>query len=164
MTTTTTSEPTWALDREIVLSRVLDAPRERVFRAWTEAERLGAWFAPRDFRCTIRHADIRVGGALRFDFTGPDGQIYDNRITFLEIASPAKLVFDHGADKDDDPDKFRVTITFDEQSNGKTVLTLRQLHPTKKHRDAGIAFGAVEIGNGTLDKLAEYLASDTSAR
>jgi len=157
---TTTSEPTWSLDREIVLTRVLDAPRERVFRAWTEAERIGAWFAPRDFRCKIR----RVGGALRFDFIGANGHVYDNRITFLEIESPAKLVFDHGADKDDDPDRFRVTITFDAQSNGKVELTLRQLHPTKKMRDVKIGFGAVEIGNGMLDKLAEYLASDTFAR
>ena len=157
---TTTSETTWSLDREIVVSRVLDAPRERVFRAWTDAERMGQWFAPRDFRCKIRHADIRVGGALRFDFIGPDGTVYDNRITFLEIASPTKLVFDHGADKDDDPGKFRVTLTFDAQSNGKTVLTLRQLHPTKEQRDAKIGFGAVEIGNGTLDKLAEHLAAE----
>jgi uncharacterized protein YndB with AHSA1/START domain len=162
--TMTTSEPTWSLDREIVLSRVLDAPRERVFRAWTEAERIGAWFAPRDFRCQIRHADIRVGGSLRFDFVGANGLVYDNRITFVEIASPAKLVFDHGADKDDDPDKFRVTITFDAQSNGKTVLTLRQLHPTKQRRDGVVGFGAVEIGNGTLDKLAEHLASEAFAR
>lgn len=93
-----------------------------------------------------------------------DGHVYDNRITFLEIESPAKLVFDHGADKDDDPDRFRVTITFDAQSNGKVELTLRQLHPTKKMRDVKIGFGAVEIGNGMLDKLAEYLASDTFAR
>lgn len=158
----TTPDPTWALDREIVLSRVLDAPRERVFRAWTEAERLGAWFAPRDFRCRIRHADIRVGGALRFDFVGDNGVVYDNRITFLEITAPTKLVFDHGADRDDDPGVFRVTITFDAQSNGKTVLTLRQLHPTKAQRDAGIGFGAVEIGNGTLDKLAEHLAREAA--
>jgi uncharacterized protein YndB with AHSA1/START domain len=50
-----------------------------------------------------------------------------------------------------------VTITFDAQSNGKTVLTLRQLHPTKELRQVKIGFGAVEIGNGTLDKLAEHL-------
>ncbi len=157
---TTSHEPSWDIEREVVLSRVLDAPRERVFRAWTEAERIGAWFAPRDFACRIRHADIRVGGALRFDFVGANGVVYDNRITFLEITAPSRLVFDHGADRDDAPDVFRVTITLDAQSNGKTVLTLRQLHPTKARRDAVIGFGAVEIGNGTMDKLAEYLAGE----
>lgn len=159
---TTSHEPSWDIEREVVLSRVLDAPRERVFRAWTEAERIGAWFAPRDFACRIRHADIRIGGALRFDFVGANGVVYDNRITFLEITAPSRLVFDHGADHDDAPDVFRVTITFDAQSNGKTVLTLRQLHPTKARRDAVIGFGAVEIGNGTMDKLAEYLASEAT--
>jgi uncharacterized protein YndB with AHSA1/START domain len=148
---------TWELDREIVLTRVLDAPRERVFRAWTDPERIGAWFAPKEFQCKIRHADIRVGGSLRFDFVGPNGLVYDNRITYLEITSPSRIVFDHGADKDDDPAMFRVTLVFDPQSNGKTVLTLRQLHPTKELRDAKIGFGAVEIGGGTMDKLAEYL-------
>jgi uncharacterized protein YndB with AHSA1/START domain len=93
----------------------------------------------------------------RFDMVAPDGKVYDNRVTFLEIRSPDLLVFDHGADKDDDEARFRVTITFDAQSNGKTVLTLRQLHPTKELRQVKIGFGAVEIGNGTLDKLAEHL-------
>lgn len=148
---------TWDMEREIVLSRVFDAPRERVFRAWTEPERIGAWFAPKEFACRIRQADIRVGGTLRFDFVGPAGLVYDNRITYLEISPPSRLVFDHGADRDDDPGVFRVTLTFDAQRDGKTVLTLRQLHPTKQQRDAGIGFGAVEIGHGTLDKLAEYL-------
>jgi uncharacterized protein YndB with AHSA1/START domain len=50
-----------------------------------------------------------------------------------------------------------VTITFDEQSDGKCVLTMRQLHPTKEQRDAGIGFGAVELGYQTLDKLARHL-------
>ena len=52
---------------------------------------------------------------------------------------------------------FRVTVTFDTQSNGKTVLTLRQLHPTVEQRNAAIGFGAVEIGFTTLDKLAKHL-------
>jgi uncharacterized protein YndB with AHSA1/START domain len=68
-------------------------------------------------------------------------------------------VFDHGSDKDDDPGRFRVTITFDEQSNEKTVMTMRQLHPTAEQRRAGIAFGAVELGNQTFDKLAEHVAA-----
>ena len=58
---------------------------------------------------------------------------------------------------DDDPARFHTTITFDEQSDGKCVLTMRQLHPTKEQRDATIGFGAVEFGYQTLDKLARYL-------
>jgi len=104
------------LDREVVLSRVFDAPRDLVFRAWTEKEHFARWFGPRGFTTTIHAADMRVGAMLRFDMRAPDGTNYDNRIVFLEIKRPELLVFDpHGHDKDDDPERFRVTITFDEQ-------------------------------------------------
>ena len=66
-------------------------------------------------------------------------------------------------DKDNDPGMFRTTITFDEQSDGKTVITLRQLHPTKSQRDATIGFGAVEFGYQTLDKLAQHVRKNSKA-
>jgi uncharacterized protein YndB with AHSA1/START domain len=154
---TSKSEPTWALDREIVLSRVFDAPRELVFRAWTDKERIGEWFGPKGYTCRMHEMNVTVGGKWRFDLVAPDGTRYDNRVVFLEIVPNERLVFDHGSDKDDDPGKFRVTITFDSQSDGKTVVTLRQLHPNKAQRDAGIGFGAVELGYQTLEKLAERL-------
>lgn len=72
------------------------------------------------------------------------------------------IEFDHGSDIDDDPARFRTTITFDEQSDGKTVVTLRQLHPTKTQRDAKIGFGAVEYGYQTLDKLAAHVEAAAS--
>ena len=156
-----TADPlaTWALDREIVLSRVLDAPRALVFKVWTEPQHLAAWFGPQGFHTETLEADIRVGGLWRFIFTGPDGTRYENRMLFRTIQPPSLLEMDHGTDIDDDPGRFRVTITFDEQSDGKTVVTLRQLHPTKAQRDAGIGFGAVEFGYQTLQKLADHLAA-----
>jgi uncharacterized protein YndB with AHSA1/START domain len=152
-----TDEQKWALDREIVLTRVFDAPRELVFEAWTNPEHLPRWFGPKGFTLTTQEIDIRVGGRWRFVFQGPDGTTYDNRMVFLEVKRPELLLFDHGSDRDDDPGKFRVTVTFDEQSNGKTVVTLRQLHPTKEQRQQKVAFGAVEYGLQTLDKLAAHL-------
>lgn len=148
---------TWALDREIVLARVFDAPRDLVFRAWTERGNIDKWFGPKGFTCVTHEMDVQVGGKWRFDLIAPNGHKFDNRIVFLDIASPERLVFDHGSDKDDDPGKFRVTVTFDAQGDGKTVVTLRQLHPSKQQRDATIGFGAVELGYQTLDKLAEHL-------
>ncbi|MBV1690201.1 SRPBCC family protein [Novosphingobium sp. G106] len=150
---------TWALDREIVLCRVLDAPRERVFAAWTDPEQLGQWFGPAGFKTETLECDIRPGGRWRFIYTAPDGTIYDNRMVFLRIEAPRLIETEHGSDKDDDPGRFHVTITFDEQSDGKTVLTMRQLHPTAEQRTAGIGFGAVEFGYQTLDKLARHLSA-----
>ncbi len=151
---------TWALDREIVLARVVSAPRERVFEAWAGAHHLAQWFGPEGFMVESREADVRAGGAWRFDYVGPDGERYGNRIAFVELTAPSRIVFDHGPDQDDAPERFRVTVTLDDQEDGKTVVTLRQLHPSKEQRDATVGFGAVELGYQTLDKLARYVADD----
>src|SRR6201999_3817590 len=103
-------------------------------------------------------SEVKVGTVWRFDMIAANGQRYDNRMTFLEVIPNERLVLDHGTDKDDDPGRFRVTLLFDEQSDGRTLLTLRQLHPSAAQRKATIGFGAVELGYQTLDKLADYLA------
>lgn len=157
---TPTNDPlkTWALEREIVLTRVIDAPQARVFEAWTDPDQITRWFSPEGFRSETLEVDIRPGGRWRFIYVGPDGTRYENRMVFLRIEAPRLIEIEHGHDIDDDPERFHVTVTFDAQSNGKTVLTLRQLHPTVEQRNAGIAFGAVEIGSTTLDNLVRHLA------
>jgi uncharacterized protein YndB with AHSA1/START domain len=147
----------WALDREIVLSRVINAPRELVFKAWTDPRNLPNWFGPAGFKVETKSIDISVGGEWRFDMIAPDGTRYTNRMHFLQIEMPSMIEINHGADIDNDAGMFRTTITFDQQSDGKTVITLRQLHPTKAQRDAVIGFGAVEYGYQTLGKLANYV-------
>lgn len=152
------------LEREIVLSRVIDAPPERVYRAWAEAERMFQWFGPDGYRCeAAAQGEAREGAVRRFVMIGPDGRRFESRMTFLEVVPNARLVFDHGSDTDDDPQRFRVTVTFDRQDDGKTVLTLRQLHPSKARREWAIGFGAVELGYQTLGKLAEYASEGRHA-
>lgn len=153
------ADSTWDIEREIVLSRVFDARRELVFKAWTDKDHITKWFGPSGFSCTTHEIDIRVGGCWRFDMCAPDGKVYPNRMVFLEVKYPERLVMDHGSDVDEDPGRFRVIITFDEQSNGKTVMTMRQIHPTPTQRNMKIDFGAVELGNQTMDKLVAHLAS-----
>lgn len=150
---------TWALDREIVLTRVIDAPRERVFAAWTEPGQIMRWFSPAGFTNETHEIDIRPGGRWRFTYVGPDGKRWENRMVFLRIEAPALIEFEHGSDVEDDPARFRVTVTFDAQANGKTVLTLRQLHPTAELRSVKIGFGAVEIGMSTMDKLEQLVGA-----
>jgi uncharacterized protein YndB with AHSA1/START domain len=154
---TGTDPTTWALDREIVLVRVLDAPRDAVFAAWTDADAFCQWFGPEGFTCTVREMDVRPGGRACFNITSGDGTVYTNRFDYLEVVPSERLLLDHGSDIDDDPARFRVTITLDEQADGKTVLTLRQLHPTVEQRAAAIGFGAVELGLQTMQKLARHL-------
>jgi len=158
--TSTTDATTWSLDREIVLVRVIDAPRDAVFAAWIDPDAFCQWFGPDGFTCTVHEMDTRPGGRARFEMVSPDGTVFPNRFDYLEVVPSERLVMDHGSDVDDDPARFRVTVTFDEQSDGKTVVTLRQLHPTPEHRAEKIGFGAVELGMQTMNKLARYLGVD----
>jgi uncharacterized protein YndB with AHSA1/START domain len=100
---------------------------------------------------------VRLGGRACFDMTSGDGTVFTNRFDYLDVVPGEGLVMDHGSDADDDPARFRVRITLDEQADGKTVLTLRQLHRTAEQRDAKIGFGAVELGLQTMQKLARHL-------
>ncbi len=151
---------TWSLDREIVLVRVLNHPRSKVFAAWTDPKALSIWYGPQGLSIETHEADIREGGIWRFDMVGEfegKAQRFPNLIRFLKIVPNERLVMDHGGEDPNDPDRFRVTVTFDEQSDGKTVLTMRQLHPSVERRKIVIGFGAVVYGQQTLDKLAAWL-------
>ena len=152
-----TADAAGAADREIVLSRELDAPRELVWRAYTDPAHLPNWWGPHGFTNTVHEIDVRPGGRWRFTMHGPDGTDYPNRIVYREVVAPERLEFAHGEDVDDDPDAFQVTVTFDDLGGGRTRVTQRMLFPTAAQREAVVQFGAVELGKQTMDKLAAYL-------
>jgi len=102
--------------------------------------------------------DVTESGLWRFDMVASDGTRYTNRMLFLRMEVDALIEVEHGSDQDDDPGRFRMLVTFDEQSDGKTVLTLRQMHPSREQRKGAIGFGAVEYGGQTMDKLARHVA------
>jgi len=142
--------------RELVLTRVFPAPRERVFEAYTRAGHVDRWFGPRGFTTTTHEMDFRVGGAWRFTMVAPDGTVFPNHVVYREIDAPSRLVFDHGAAAGE-PAHFHVSITFTEEEGG-TRVTQRSLFPTAEARAAVESFGATELGKQTLEKLAEHLA------
>ncbi len=135
-----------ASEREVVISRIFDAPRELVFKAWTDPEHLVKWFGPKDFSATVIESDVRTGGTYHFHMRGPN---YDDhwRGVYREVKPPERLVFTWPAG----PDSL-VTLTF-EDLGGKTRLTLRHgVFETVEARDRH------EHGwNSSLDCLAEYL-------
>ncbi|HEX6371871.1 MAG TPA: SRPBCC family protein [Longimicrobium sp.] len=156
MMTADATAPSSTADREIVLSRELDAPRELVWRAYTEPAHVAVWWGPNGFTNTVHEHDVRVGGRWRFIMHGPDGRDYPNRIVYQEIVEPQRLVFLHGEDVDDDPGAFHVTVTFDDLG-GRTRVTQKMVFATAAQRAGVEQFGAVELGNQTLAKLAAYL-------
>lgn len=142
-------------NREIVITRVFDAPRPLVFDAFTEADRVVQWWGPNGFTTTIHEMEVKPGGVWRFTMHGPDGVDYGNRIVYREIEKPERLVFMHGGDNEDEVGLVEVTITFTEEA-GKTRVTLRQLYDTAAQRDESAKY-AIEGGNQTMDCLARYL-------
>lgn len=153
-------DPSWSLDREIVLAKVYKHPREKVFAAWMDPAALAAWYGPAGLAIETHEADIRAGGVWRFDMVGTfEGkpQRFPNLMRFLEIVANERIVVDYGTPDPDDSERFRMTVTFDSQADGKTVVTLRQLHPSRERRQVVVGFGAVEYGLQTLDGLAAWL-------
>jgi uncharacterized protein YndB with AHSA1/START domain len=139
--------------REIVATRVFDAPRELVWEAWTNPEHVAKWWGPKGFTNTIHEMDVRPGGVWQFVMHGPDGTDYQNKIVFIEIVKPERLVYDHVSGP-----KFQMTVTFDDHG-GKTRLTARMLFESAELRNkVAEEFGAVEGLNQTLGRLEELLA------
>lgn len=156
MTTVQTPADTDTADRELVLTREFDAPRERVWQAYTDARHLVHWYGPDGFRLTIHEMDARPGGTWRFTMHGPDGTDYPNRIVYQEVARPERLVYTLDHDVDDDPAGFHVTVRFDDLG-GRTRVTQRMLCASAAHRAQVEGFGAVELGKQTMARLAAYL-------
>lgn len=145
-------------DREIRAIRVFDAPRDLVYRMWTEPEHVVHWWGPNGFTNTFEQFDLKPGGVWRFIMHGPDGTDYPNLIVFLEVVPPEKLVYKHGSDMEDHPGDFHVTVLFSEQ-NGKTTLEMTMLFQTVEQRNDTVEkYGAVEGLKQTMDRLVAYLA------
>lgn len=147
---------TGAYDRMISLTRMIEAPRERVFDVWTSTEHLEKWWGPNGFTLTTEDIDVRPGGSWRFTMHGPDGVDHPNELLYEQVVRPELITFEHGAPGTDDP-SFHGTITFDEFM-GNTVLTMRSVFRTKEHLDRVVEqYGAIEGGNQTLDRLVDYI-------
>ena len=144
-------------DREIIQSRLLDAPREMVFAAWTDPKQIVQWWGPRGFTTTSGDMSVTPGGTWRFVMHGPDGRDYKNKIIYIEVVKPERLVYRHAGEEDTENVRFHVTVTFEEKGR-KTLLTMRSLFETAQERDEVVTkYGAIEGGKQTLERLAEFV-------
>ncbi|MEO6863865.1 MAG: SRPBCC domain-containing protein [Gemmatimonadaceae bacterium] len=148
--------PTSASDTELVMTRIFDAPRSLVFKAWTENEHLEQWQgAPMGMTVTVQESNIRPGGAFRVCMHAPDGVDHWLQGVYTDVTPPERLAFTHtwlGADGQPGKETL-VTITFAEHGK-KTELTLRQTGlPSAASRD-----GHSHGWNSTFDRLTGYLA------
>jgi uncharacterized protein YndB with AHSA1/START domain len=147
-----------ALERELTIVRVFDAPRELLFRAWTDPKMMARWWGPRGFENPACELDVRVGGALWIVMRGSDGTEHPMKGVFQEIVPPEKLVFTGIAvDASGNHLLEGVTTVLFEDQNGKTKMTMRT-RAVGKVPQAEFMLGGMEQGwTESIDKLEELL-------
>jgi uncharacterized protein YndB with AHSA1/START domain/uncharacterized glyoxalase superfamily protein PhnB len=145
-------------DREMVITRLFDAPRDLVWEAMTNPQHVINWWGPNGFTNTLKRMDFRVGGVWEHIMHGPDGTNYPNMSTFTAIAKPERIEYSHGGGhKGDHAAQFDAIWTFEALGN-QTKVTMRGIFPTPEARDTTIkTYNAIEGGKQTLARLAGYL-------
>lgn len=148
-------EPTDLSDREILTTRLFDAPREIVFMAWTAPEYIARWWGPKGFTCTFHEIDVRPGGRWDLTMHGPDGVDYPSELRFVEITHPSRIVLNHVK-----APLFQITADF-EDVGGKTKLTFRQLFETPETFNKVKGY-ATEGNREMFDRLGDELTRLTT--
>jgi uncharacterized protein YndB with AHSA1/START domain len=146
--------------KELILTRVLNAPRELVFKAWTDPRHVARWWGPNGFTSPVCEMDVRPGGSIRIDMRGPDGVVYPMRGTFCEIVEPQRLVFVSAALDEQGNRLFEVlhTVTFAEQGSRTTVSL--QARVVKSSVQAGPYLRGMEAGwTQSLERLQVFVAN-----
>ena len=157
------AERTTNLLRNLEIARIFDAPRELVWRAWTDPRLVMQWWGPKGFTSPSCEIDLRVGGRYLFCMRAPEGQEYWSGGEYIEIIAPEKIVAVlFYADKngkieaaDGDDVEVRDVVTFEEVESGQTRLTFK-----RSHWDEGEDAGSNQI----FDKLAAFVAELAKAR
>ena len=150
-----TAEAAPTSDRELVLTRIIDAPREKLFRAWTEPELLKQWFAPLPYTTPVAELDVRPGGANLIVMRDPAGNEFPNRGVYLEVVKNERLVFTNAYTKAWEPSEkpfITVILTF-ENEGGKTKYTARVIHWTVADREAHEKMGFHQGWGQCADQL-----------
>ncbi|MFL5038995.1 MAG: SRPBCC family protein [Xanthobacteraceae bacterium] len=157
---TATAEATPTSDRELLLTRIIDAPRAKVFRAWTDPTLLKQWFAPLPYTTPVAELDVRPGGANLIVMRSPDGTELPNRGIYLEVVGNERLVFTDAyteAWKPSEKPFMTVILTF-EDVGGKTRYTARVRHWTVADREAHEKMGFHQGWGQCTDQLAALVA------
>ena len=159
------ADPTAVAGREVVITRVFDAPREMVWDAWTDPEQIVKWWGPRGFTLTIDEMDVRPGGVWKSTMHGPDGTEYLNDCVFTEVIKPFRIIYTLIPGRKHDRaalERARVVISWVFEAQGKkTKIILRMLFRTPEALDQfAREYKVVEGGNETLDRLGEHLVRE----
>ena len=147
-------------DRELMLTRLIDAPREKVYRAWTDASLLKQWFAPLPYTTPVAELDVRPGGSAFIVMRGPDGKDLPNHGVYLEVVPNQRLVSTDAYTKAWEPSEkpFMTLILTFEDEGGKTRYTARARHWTVADREAHEKMGFHQGWGICTDQLTTLVA------
>ncbi len=159
---TTKNEPLESTSKkpafELVLERIINAPRVRVYEAWTDPKQMAQWFAPKPFQLIVNKMDFRAGGRFDMAMHGPDGNDFPFTGTYREIIPPSRLVWT-GEFSPDMPDQMTTIVTFEEQGQ-KTKLTARQTFHVMTPMIEQATEGAKQGWTMTLDQLEAFCSGE----
>ena len=147
---------TSASDRELVLTRLIDVPREKLWRCWTEPKLMLGWFTPAPWKTIHAETDVRPGGSSCVIMQGPDGTEMPNRGVYLEVVKNEKLVFTDAYTSAWEPSEkpfFTCILTFEDAGNGQTRYTARALHWTRENRETHEKMGFHEGWGVATDQM-----------
>ncbi len=140
-------------EREISETRTINASRELLWQVWTEPAHITQWWGPDGFTNTTQKMDVRPGGEWNHVMHGPDGRNYTNRIVYIELIKPEKIVYEHISTP-----WHHTTVTFEDVGGGKTRMTFTMLFETEEDKQRTITvFKATEGLTQTLGRLEEYV-------
>ena len=144
-------------DRTMILQRVIRAPKKIVWGAWMNAETLPEWWGPEGFSCRTSRIDLRSGGDWVFDMIAPDGTVFPNHHRYGEVRAEDRIAYallwgENG------PKHADAWASFDE-TDGATTVTLGMIFSTEAEFQAAKGFGAVDLGQQTLGKLARFVGA-----
>jgi uncharacterized protein YndB with AHSA1/START domain len=141
-------------DNEVIITRLLDAPRELVWEAWTNPEHAAKWWGPNGFTTTTEVMDVRPGGTWKYVMHGPDGTDYPNECKYLEVVKPERIIHSHG----DGQRVWFQSSCFFQIEGDQTRVTIKQVFPSAEARNEVVEkYGAIKGGQQHLARLAEYL-------
>ncbi len=144
-------------DREVVFTRLLDAPRELVWKAWSDPRYLHEWWGPDGYSTTTHEFAFVPGGRWRFTMHGPDGTDTPSRVVFREIDPPSRLVYENGWGRPGAPLDFRVVLTLVAVGNQTRLSLHMTFRDAASLKTAVERYGVLEGGTQTLDRLADHL-------
>jgi len=152
------AQPPLRGDRELIVTRLFSAPRETVFKMFSDPEHLARWWGPKGFTTTTQNFEFKPGGVWRHVMHGPDGKDYPNVVTYISIEAPNKLVYKHGGEKDHEPVNFQTTVTI-ETVGSKTKVTMHGTFPSAAAREFVIKTYEADKGMvQTVTRLGEEVA------